>query len=85
MHQKFERKCIGCRNNFQQKDLLRIAKVDGQILIDEKHRLGGRGCYICQDKSCFEIMLKKRLLNRAFKTNVAQEVYDKLGDYAKNN
>ncbi|MBR1988133.1 MAG: YlxR family protein [Clostridia bacterium] len=85
MHTKFERKCIACRNNFQQKEMLRIAKIDNQILIDEKGKLGGRGCYICKNEQCFSLMMKKRLLNRAFKMNITQEVYDKLGEYAENN
>lgn len=85
MHQKFERKCISCKNNYQQSTMLRIAKIDNDISIDEKHRLGGRGCYVCQNSMCFETMLKKKLLNRSFKMNVPQEIYEKLGDYAKNN
>lgn len=85
MHQKFERKCIACKNHFQQSEMLRIAKVGDEILIDQGHKLGGRGCYVCQNKQCFDLMMKKRLLNRAFKTNVIQEVYDKLGEYAENN
>ena len=70
MHQKFERKCIACKNHFQQSEMLRIAKVGDEILIDQGHKLGGRGCYVCQNKQCFDLMMKKRLLNRAFKTNV---------------
>ncbi len=85
MHQKFERKCIACRNNFQQSEMLRIAKVKDEILIDANHKLGGRGCYVCKNKDCFELMMKKHLLSRAFKSNIVQEVYDRLGDYAKNN
>ena len=85
MHQKFERKCIACRNNFQQSEMLRIAKVKDEILIDPKHKLGGRGCYVCKNNTCFETMMKKRLLNHGFKMNINQEVYDRLGEYAKGN
>lgn len=85
MHIKNERRCVACRENRQQNNMLRIAKINKEFYIDETNKLGGRGAYICKDKKCIDLCIKKRLLNRAFKSNVSQSIYDKIGEYEKNN
>ena len=85
MHIKNERRCVACRENKQQNDMLRIAKINDEFYIDQKYKLGGRGAYICKEKKCIDLCIKKRLLNRAFRTNVSQSIYDKIGEYEQNN
>ena len=85
MHIKQERKCVACRNSKQQNEMLRIARINDQFLIDEKHNLFGRGAYVCKDPKCIELTIKKRLLNRSFKTNLDVQIYQKLGEYEQNN
>ena len=81
MHQKRERKCISCRETKNQYDMLRVAKIGDELVIDKFHKLGGRGAYICTDDKCLELAIKKRLLNRAFKSNLDVSIYEKLGEY----
>lgn len=85
MHIKQERKCVSCRNSFNQNTLLRIAKINNEFILDENHKLGGRGAYICKNKECIDLAIKKRLLNRAFKQNIENSIYDKLGEYEQSN
>lgn len=85
MHIKQERKCVSCRNCFNQKTLIRIAKINNEFILDENHKLGGRGAYICKNKECIDLAIKKRLLNRAFKQNIENSIYDKLGEYEQSN
>lgn len=80
-----QRRCIACRESKPQSEMLRVARVNNEYLIDIKQKLDGRGAYICKDKNCLDLVIKKRILNRAFKTNIANEVYDLLGEYEKNN
>ena len=82
---KQERKCVSCRNCFNQKELLRIAKINNEFKLDINHKLGGRGAYICKNKQCIELTIKKRMLNKAFKQNVDNSIYDMLGEYEQNN
>ena len=84
MHIKQERRCVACRQNKQQNELLRIARINDDYLIDEKHKLGGRGAYVCRDNNCIELTIKKRLLNRSFKSNIDVKIYEMLGDYEQN-
>ncbi len=85
MHIKQNRKCVACRESKQQNEMLRIARIDNEFLIDEKNKLGGRGAYVCRDQACINLTIKKRLLNKSFKTNLDVQIYEKLGEYEQNN
>jgi len=78
---KVERICYVCRVKHERSDLIRVyreKKSDGSFTykIDRVGNANGRGCHIC--KGCVEQAKKKRVLNRSFKTNVPQEIYDQL-------
>lgn len=85
MHIKQQRKCVACRVSKQQNEMLRIAKVNDCFLIDEKHKLGGRGAYICKNNQCINLAIKKKALNRTFKKNVDNSIYEEIGKYEQNN
>lgn len=85
MHVKKERRCVACRENKQQADMLRITRINNEFIIDEKQKLGGRGAYVCKNANCINLTIKKRLLNRAYKQNIENELYNKLGEYEQNN
>lgn len=85
MHIKRERTCVACKQKKQQTELLRISKVNNTFTLDVSNKSAGRGAYICKDANCIALTIKKHLLNRAFKMNVNQSIYDELGEYGKNN
>ena len=73
------RTCIGCREQKQKRDLIRVVKnKDGEISIDKTGKANGRGAYLCNDKNCLEKAIKSKALNRAFTTEISEEVYEKL-------
>ena len=74
-----QRKCIACQDKDNKKELIRIVKnKEGQIFLDKTGRANGRGAYICDSKICLEKAIKSKALNRAFKVEVSDEVYEKL-------
>ncbi len=81
MHITYERRCLVCRQANLKSNMLRICKNDDSIAIDESQKGGGRGAYVCRNNLCITKAIDKKLLNRAFKTNVSSEVYDKLRGY----
>ena len=85
MHIKQNRKCVACRETKQQNEMLRIARTKNEYLIDENHKFGGRGAYICRNQNCLKLTIKKKLLNKSFKSNVNNEIYEKLEEYEQNN
>ncbi|MGL5756015.1 MAG: RNase P modulator RnpM [Paraclostridium sp.] len=74
-----QRKCIACQDRDNKKELIRIVKnKDGQIFLDKTGRANGRGAYLCNSKECLKKAIKSKALNRAFKIEVPDEVYEVL-------
>ena len=70
------RMCIACRQMKLKKEMTRVVKTaDGDIYADPTGKAAGRGAYVCGSEECMKKLNDKKLLNRAFATNVAPEVY----------
>ena len=61
--------------------MLRIARINNEYFIDKNFKLNGRGANICNKAECINLTIKKRLLNKSFKSNLGAEIYDKLSEY----
>lgn len=73
-----ERMCIVCRGKNDKRLLKRVTKTaDGEIFVDTTGKMVGRGAYVCSAE-CMKSCKKSKLLNKAFKCAVVDEVYDKL-------
>jgi len=73
------RTCVACRQGKDKRDLLRIVKdKEGNIFIDPTGKKNGRGAYICKDKECFAKLKKQKSLNKSFKCNIPDEIYNAL-------
>ena len=65
---KAQRTCLGCRQVKAQHDLVRfVSSPEGEILVDYRHRLPGRGAYTCAARGCLEQALQRNQFNRAFR------------------
>ena len=74
-----QRKCIACQDRDNKKELVRIVKnKEGQIFLDKTGKANGRGAYICKCGECLEKAIKSKALNRAFKVEIPDEVYESL-------
>ncbi|TQQ84183.1 YlxR family protein [Peptacetobacter hominis] len=74
-----QRKCIACQERDSKKGLIRIVKnKEGEIFLDPTGRANGRGAYICRSSECLQKAIKSKALNRAFKMEVPDEVYEHL-------
>lgn len=73
------RKCTGCLEMKNKKELIRVVRTetDGFIL-DYTGKKSGRGAYICPSNNCLSLARKKKGLERSFKQEVPGEVYEKL-------
>lgn len=80
-----QRKCVVCGELKDKKYLLRIVKNKEEgILIDESGKKNGRGAYVCKSKACIEEALRTNKLNRVFRTEVPEELYEELKAYEVN-
>lgn len=72
------RSCIVCGNKKTKNELVRIVKTpSGDIILDTTGRANGRGAYVCRSSECIKA-LKKGALNRAFKMQLPDAVFDRL-------
>lgn len=67
-----------CGERFPKKDLIRVACAEGNIIYDSGGKSGGRGAYICKNPDCHDKLLKKRVLDRAFRRSVSISVYEEI-------
>lgn len=78
------RKCVGCQQMIEKRDLVRVVRnKDGEMSVDLTGKKAGRGAYICHNKACIEKARKTRQLERAFSSQVPNEIYDELLNGAK--
>lgn len=73
------RKCIGCGEQKPKKELIRVVKnKEDEVFVDFTGKANGRGAYICRDKKCFDLAIKKNAFNRAFETQIDNSIFDAL-------
>ncbi|MCX7746889.1 MAG: YlxR family protein [Clostridia bacterium] len=71
--------CLGCQEMKPKKELIRIVKnKENEISVDLVGKKPGRGAYICHSVSCFEKARKTKKLERAFESQISEEIYDTL-------
>lgn len=69
-----QRTCVACRQVRDKRDLVRIVRaVDGQVLLDPTGKRSGRGAYLCRERACWELALKKKILEHALQTTICAE------------
>ncbi|MBB6675556.1 RNase P modulator RnpM [Cohnella nanjingensis] len=80
-----QRKCVACQEMKPKKELIRIVRSpQGDIQIDLTGKKPGRGAYLCGKTSCFKLAKKSKAFERALKTPVSPEIYDRLeADFIK--
>ena len=78
------RECIACGRKFPKSEMLRIVEKDGVISIDFGSKAEGRGAYICANPSCRQTAMERRKLNRAFRKNVPETVYESIREELEN-
>ena len=74
-----ERSSIVCRKKGDKSLFIKLVlNKNGDIFIEKDKNLDGRGAYICKDESCIKICKTKKSLNRVFKQNIKDDVYEEL-------
>lgn len=84
-----ERTCLGCRAILKREELVRyVLTPAGEVTVDYRKRLPGRGAYTCISRACLAAAVQKRQFNRAFRkegvqvevANLAAELSDQIAD-----
>jgi len=71
------RKCLGCEERFPKKELIRIVKdKKGNIILDKTGKANGRGAYICNNSECFEKAYKNKKIEKTFRSQIPENIYE---------
>ena len=65
------RKCIACGELKPREDMIKITKEHStsEVVIEPDSKTFGRSAYLCYNRSCIELAIKKKKLNKALRTN----------------
>ena len=84
MKKQPQRTCIACRQTATKRQLVRLVHTPaGEISIDPKGKLAGRGAYLHAYQECWMQALKARMIGPALKATVSEEDYARLEAYAR--
>lgn len=73
------RMCVGCRQMFPKKSLLRIVKDEnGKLMLDSTGKKNGRGAYICAKTECFQQAIKQKQLQRILESELPNDTIEDL-------
>lgn len=80
-----QRTCIACRQIKDKKALIRLVSTESGIAeIDVLGKKPGRGAYLCPQKTCWELALKKSRLDYALRTKLRDDNRQILREYSHN-
>ena len=73
------RQCVGCGEMKGKKEMMRVLRTaEGDIVLDVTGKKNGRGADLCKSMECLKKARKSKGLERSFKMNIPNEVYDSL-------
>ena len=77
-----QRTCVGCRKVNSKRSLIRIVRTSDGIIIDSTGKVAGRGAYLHNQRSCWELALEGKL-SKALRTEISESDKRKLYEYMK--
>ena len=79
-----QRTCVACRTRRPKWEMMRIVRTPlGEVEIDPRGKMSGRGAYLCKARSCWETGLKKNRLGYVLRVELTPEHRSRLSEYGK--
>lgn len=73
------RHCLGCNEGRPKRELVRVVRSpQGEISLDSRGKMPGRGAYICPKRECLAKARKAKRLERALEKEIPPEIYEML-------
>lgn len=78
------RTCTVTREKLPKVELIRVVRTpEGQVVIDEKGKMNGRGAYLKKDVEVFKKAKKSKALDRHLEVSVPEMVFEELENLLK--
>ena len=75
-----KRTCVACREVLSKRSLIRVVKTPDGVVIDSTGKLPGRGAYLHDRRSCWEVAMQGSL-TRALKIELSQDERERLLEF----
>jgi predicted RNA-binding protein YlxR (DUF448 family) len=80
-----QRTCIACRQVKGKKALIRLVNTEkGIVEIDVLAKKPGRGAYLCPQRTCWDLALRKDRLDHALRIRLRDDNRQALHKYGRN-
>ena len=77
-----QRTCIACRQVKEKDELIRLVSTENNIVeIDVLGKKPGRGAYLCPQKNCWDLALRRNRLEYALRTKLCDDNRQTLHNY----
>ena len=71
-----QRRCCGCGERFDTRDLVRVVRSPaGEIALDVTGKMPGRGAYLCRRAACLQKARRAKRLEQNLACSIPDEVY----------
>ena len=78
------RTCVVTKEKLPKQELIRVVRTpEGNVIIDEKGKVNGRGAYLKKDLEVFNKAKKSKILDRHLETDVPNNIFDDLESLVK--
>src|SRR5262249_13233351 len=78
-----QRTCVGCRSTAAKRGFVRVVRApDGHVAVDPTGKAAGRGAYVCAERSCWEVALKRGRLGQSLRVPIAEDDRRALAEFA---
>ena len=80
-----QRTCIACQQIKEKRALIRLVRAENGVAeVDISGKKPGRGAYLCPNKVCWELALKKNRLEYALRTKLSNDNRQILTEHINN-
>jgi len=79
------RMCCSCKNHIEKTSLIRLVKINTNIIIDPSYKMPGRGAYICKNITCIKKSKKAKSIEKALSGSISASIYENLEAFMENN
>jgi len=75
---------VACRKIKAKRELVRLVRTaEGNIEIDSRGKIAGRGAYLCPDWECWETALKGNQLEHSLRSSLTRDNREQLTKHGK--
>ena len=69
------RSCIVSKEKLLKHELFRLVLVNSEVVFDAEQKIKGRGVYLKKELETIKLAQKKKMLNKAFRKDVGEDIY----------